>query len=144
MNEAEHRRLLTELARVLDQQDWDRMPDVVAADAVMEFPQSGEVFRGRDNITAQFADYPDLEAGNTELAEVIGGSRYALTLMYTVVAVEGSGDRGALTIRVRYPDGSHWWVVNLYEVADGRVTRIKAFFAPEFEAPDWRAPYRDG
>jgi hypothetical protein len=78
------------------------------------------------------------------MSEVIGGSTYALTPMYTVVAVEGSGDRGVGTFRTRYPDGSYWWVITIYELVDGRIAKARAFFAPEFEAPDWRAPFRDG
>ena len=143
MNEAEHRRLLTEMGKILDQHDWARLPEVLTHDAVMEFPQSGERFSGVENIGAQFANYPDLEPGSTEMSEIIGGTTYALTPMYTVVAVEGTGDRGTATFRVRYPDGSMWWAVNLYEVADGRVSRFRAFFAPDFEAPEWRARYRD-
>jgi hypothetical protein len=60
-----------------------------------------------------------------------------------VVGVDGSGDRGVAIIRVRYPDQSLWWVVNLYELRGGRIARSRAFFAPEFEAPEWRKPFRD-
>ena len=74
---------------------------------------------------------------------MIGGTTYALTPMYTVIAVQGSGSRGTGVIRIRYPDGSRWWAVNLYEIRDGRIGRQRVFFAPEFEAPDWRAPFRE-
>ena len=73
----------------------------------------------------------------------IGGDTYALTPMYTVVAVDGSGDRGTALFRTRYPDGTLWWVINVYELDGGRIARTRVFFAPEFEAPEWRAPYWD-
>jgi hypothetical protein len=57
--------------------------------------------------------------------------------------VEGSGDRGIAMLRVHYPDGSLWWVLNLYELRDGRIGRARVFFAPEFEAPDWRRPFQE-
>jgi ketosteroid isomerase-like protein len=143
VTDPDHRRILGGFSGVLDVQDWDRLGDYLAEDAVMEFPQSGERFRGLANIRAQFENYPSLEPGSTKLNEVIGGTTYALTPMYTLVAVEGSGDRGTALVRVRYPDGSRWWAVSLYELRDGSIARFRAFFAPEFEAPDWRAPFRE-
>ena len=143
MTAAPHESVMHTLAEVLRTLDWPRLGEVFHADAVLEYPQSGERFRGIANIRAQFENYPDLEAGSTELDEVIGGTAYALTPMYTVIAVDGSGSRGTAVIRVRYPDGSRWWVLNLYEIRDGLLGRQRTFFAPEFEAPDWRAPFRE-
>lgn len=143
MSDRQHEGVGRNLADILSAQDWDRFGEVFHVDAVLEFPQSGEVFRGIQNIRAQFENYPGLDPGTSELEEVIGGPTYALSPSYTVIAVRGSGDRGTAVIRVRYPDGSWWWVVNLYELRDGRMSRARAFFAPEFEAPDWRAPYRE-
>lgn len=143
MTDPDHRQILGGMSGVLDMQDWDRLGHYLTEDAVMEFPQSGERFRGLDNIRAQFENYPGLEPGSTQLDEVIGGTTYALTPMYTLVAVEGSGDHGTAVIRVRYPDGSWWWAVDLYELRDEKVARFRVFFAPEFEPPGWRAPFRD-
>ena len=143
MTDIDHQRLLRGFGRVLDTQDWDLLADYLAEDAVVEYPQSGERFTGLANIRGQFENYPDLEPDNSEVMEVIGGATYALTPNYTVVAVEGSGARGIAIVRVRYPDGSLWWALNLYELRDGKIARSRTFFAPEFEPPDWRAPYRD-
>jgi hypothetical protein len=60
-----------------------------------------------------------------------------------VIEVKGSGQRRAGVMRVRYPDGTWWWVLNLYEVRDDRVWRSRSYFAPDFDAPDWRAPFRE-
>jgi ketosteroid isomerase-like protein len=143
VTDPDHRQILGGLVGVLDTFEWDRMHDYLTEDAVLEFPQSGERFSGLRNVRAQFENYPELEPGTTQLQEIIGGTTYALTQMYTLVAVEGSGDRGTAVVRVRYPDGSWWWAVNLYQLRDGKVARLRAFFAPEFEPPDWRTPYRD-
>lgn len=133
------------LADVLRSLDWPRLDEVFHADAVLEYPQSGERFRGLANIRAQFEHYPDLDPGGSDLEEVIGESKaYALTSSYTVIGVDGSGDRGTAIVRVRYPDGSLWWAVNVYELRDGRITRSRTYFAPDFEPPEWRAPYREG
>ena len=143
MTDVDHQQFVRGMTDVISAQDWDRFGDYVADDAVWEFPQSGERFRGLANIRAQFANYPDMDPGRSELKEVIGGTDYALTQMYTLVAVQGSGDRGTSIVRIGYPDGSIWWAVNLYEVRNGKIFRSRTFFAPEFEPPDWRAPYRE-
>ena len=143
MTEPAYERVMRAMADVVSNHDWGRMGEVFHADAVLEYPQSGEVFRGVDNIRGQFENYAGLEPGTSQLEEVIGSTAYALTPSYTVIAVKGSGDHATAVIRVRYPDGSLWWAVNLYDVRDERVTRMRVYFAPDFEAPDWRAPYRE-
>ncbi len=143
MSEGELDRAMRRLSEVISQQDWDRLGEVLAEDAVLEYPQSGERFRGLANIRGQFENYPDMGPGNSQLAEVIGDETYALTPSYTVIRVEGSGMKGTAVIRIRYPDGSNWWAINLFELRDGRISRSRTFFAPVFVAPDWRAPYRE-
>lgn len=144
MNDAVHVNVMHTMADILGSMDWPRLREVFHDDAVLEFPQSGERFRGLTNIRAQWEHYPSLDPGQTELEEVIGETRaYALTPTYTVIGVEGTGDRGTAIARVRYPDDSHWWAVNVYELRDGRVTRLRAYFAPDFEPPEWRASYRE-
>ena len=48
-----------------------------------EYPQSGERFRGIANIRAQFENYPGLVPGTTFLEEIVDGTTYALTQIYT-------------------------------------------------------------
>ena len=143
MTAGEHEHVMGRLAEIISGAHWERMTEVFDESAVLEYPQSGERFRGAANIRAQFENYPNLDPGGSQLAEVIGDEAYALTPAYTVIRVEGSGQRGTAVIRVRYPDGTLWWTLNLYELRDGRIVRSRAYFAPDFEAPDWRAPYRE-
>jgi ketosteroid isomerase-like protein len=139
----DHEAIMGGFAEVMRTHEWHRLADYVNDDAVWEFPQSGERFRGLGNIRAQFENYPSLEPGTTTLEEIISGTTYALTPTYALVTVDGSGDRGTALNRVRYPDGSRWWAVNLYELRDGKIAHSRSFFAPEFEPPEWRVPYRD-
>ncbi|MDQ3690898.1 MAG: nuclear transport factor 2 family protein [Chloroflexota bacterium] len=143
MSQSEQERVLRVLAEVISTHDWDRLGDAMHQDGILEYPQSGERFRGLANIRAQFENYPGLGPGTSQLADVIGGESYALTPSYTVIRVEGSGQRGAAVVRVRYPDQSLWWALNLFELQDGRIIRSRSYFAPDFEAPAWRAPYRE-
>jgi ketosteroid isomerase-like protein len=140
----DHHEVMEGFARVLREHDWDELGRWVHPDVVWEYPQSGERFRGLPNVRAQFENYPGLGPGTSQLEEIIGGASYALTPSYTVIVVEGTGDRGTAIVRVRYPDGSLWWALNVYELRDGLIGHSRSFFAPDFEAPDWREPYRDG
>lgn len=143
MTDPAHERALDGFADVLSRQDWDRLGDFVTDDATFEYPQSGERFHGMANIRAQFENYPGLEPGTTRLDSVIGGTTYALTPTYTVIGIEGSGDRGTAVFRIRYHPDDSWWAISLYELRDGRISHSRAFFAQDFEAPDWRAPYSE-
>lgn len=144
MTDPGHERALGGFADVLGRQDWGRLGDFVTEDAIFEYPQSRERFHGIANIRAQFEKYPDLEPGGTQLDSVVGGTTYALTPTYTVIGVEGSGNHGTAVFRIRYhSDDNWWWAITLYELRDGRMSRCRTYFAPDFEAPDWRAPYRE-
>jgi hypothetical protein len=141
----DHRALIERLAGVMNQNDWDALATVFASDAVLEFPQSDEVFRGVANIRAQYEQYPGgLAEGRIAVADLVPSEpAYALTPTYTLVTVEGTGNRGTAIFRSRYPDDSSWWTVTLYEADGDRIARSQVFFAPEFDAPDWRAPFRE-
>jgi ketosteroid isomerase-like protein len=143
MTDSEHQRVMGGLGDVINTHEWDRLRDFVADDAVFEYPQSGERFRGIANIRATFENYPGMGPGTSHVEEIIGGTTYALTPTYTIIGIDGSGDRGTAVIRIQYPDGSWWWAANLYEIRHGRISRSRTFFAPDFDAPDWRAPYRE-
>ena len=143
MTEPDLRSLFTAFGDALNQHDWPSLAALLHPEASLEYPQSGERFVGPDNIRDQFANYPALEPGSTHVEEVIGETRYAVSPLFTLIAVEGTGQIGTGITRVRYPDGSLWWAVNVFEMRDGLLGRMRTFFAEDFPAPDWRAPYRD-
>ena len=143
MTQVDARSVLGGFADCLNRQDWEGLSRFVHDEVVWEYPQSGERFRGLANVRAQFQNYPSLEPGNTFLEEIVDGTQYALTQMYTIVPLEGSGDRGVAINRAGYPDGSRWYAINVFEMRDGLIARSRTYFAPDFEAPDWRAPYRE-
>jgi hypothetical protein len=140
----DHKTVMDGLADVITNHDWENLGLWVHDDATWEYPQSGEQFHGLANIRAQFEHYPGNAVGTSRIKEIVGGTEYALTPAYTLIALEGSGGGGTAVIRVRYPDGSLWWVLQLYQLRDGRIGNSRSYFAPDFEAPNWRAPYREG
>ena len=113
-------------------------------DVIVEYPQSGERFRGIPNVRAQFENYPNLGPGTTLLEEVIGGTTaYALTPTYTLVG-------GRRQRRPRHSDQPRpvprWQPLVCTEplrAARRQGSQFRTYFAPEFEPPEWREPFRE-
>jgi hypothetical protein len=72
-----------------------------------------------------------------------GGDEWVMTPGYTLVRVEGGGDEFTVAGTITYPTGDTWHLVQLVEVRSGKIGRLTSYFAEPFEAPDWRAPYRE-
>jgi hypothetical protein len=107
--------------------DVDRAEELYHEDAVMEFPQSGERFEGRDTFTEWRSRYP------VERADM----RYRIRRVtvredFTVVEMSASYDRGAT------------WVhgVQLLDWRGDKVARERIYIADAWDAPEWRAPWR--
>jgi hypothetical protein len=66
-----------------------------------------------------------------------------MTSMFTVVRLESGSDSATAVYRVRYPDGSIWWLTAVWELRDDRIAHGTLLFAPEFDPPAWREPYRE-
>lgn len=111
-------------------------------DFVGFYPQSGERFRGFAAFRKQLEGYPGgLRDGGgipSSSAQVIGTEeRWAISPGYTVLPLAGP-ERYTTIARSTYPDGSHWWVVGIVELKDGKIYRAESYFAPDFEPPEWR------
>ena len=102
----------------------DKTAEWYTDETVLEFPQSGERFRGRDNITAWRRRYPTrLEFEPREL--------------------RGGGDLWIAETGLRYDGGEPVSVVKVLEFRGDKVVRETLYFADPFPAPDWRAPYAE-
>ncbi|MET7386087.1 nuclear transport factor 2 family protein [Streptomyces sp. NPDC005529] len=91
---------------------------IYAPDAILDYPQSGERFRGRAAISAQRGGHP--------------ASRH-----FTVLRIVGSGDQWVSQCVITY-DGVPTYTVSVMEFADGHVTHETQYFAEAFGAPEWR------
>ena len=144
----EHQALFEHVIDIMNRRDWDALGDVYHDDYVEEYPQSGEVIRGLANTRAVRESYPGgfVDQGIEDRnPRVIGSApEWVRTPAFTVVRVAGTGDTATATFRSRYPDGSTWWIVVIFEVRGDKIARGTMFFAPLFDPPDWRAPYREG
>lgn len=106
---------------------------------VQEFPQSGEIIRGSENLRAIHERYP----GGTpqdEMERITGSEdRWAVSPAFTLVRITGAGDTFTSESKAIYPDGSRYRVVTVMELKDGKVFRARTYFAPEFPPPAWRS-----
>jgi hypothetical protein len=113
-----------------------RHPDWEAA-----WPQSGERVQGHDAFAEIIGNYPGGRP-STELSRVVGSEdRWIMTPNNTILRMVGSGDAWWCEWRMTYPDGQVYLCVDLIELRDGLVYRENVYWAPPFEAPDWRRPW---
>ena len=92
---------------------------IYAADAVLDYPQSGERFRGRATISAQRGGHP--------------ASRH-----FTVLRIVGGGDLWVSECVITY-DGVPSYSVSIMEFAGGMVVHETQYFGEAFGSPEWRA-----
>lgn len=112
------------LLRLLELSDHDISHEIYADDAVLEFPQSGERFVGKRNFLEWRKQYP--AAVEFQLRRIHGGGDLWI--------VEGS---------VSYDGGEPWYGVSIHEFRDGLMIRETIYVSPGWEAPAWRAPWRE-
>ncbi len=104
--------------------DFDSIADLVHDDFVMEWPQSGERFSGRDNAFGAMKAQRDRP-------EPAGPPRLV-----------GSGDTWVLMMPLRYSDGLYHYTAVL-ELVDGRIKRATGTWAAPFPAQAYRAEFAD-
>lgn len=141
-------------AAAITADDFDAADALVHDDYVLEFPQSGERFRGRANRRFVYESYPGRERARLEgsgaglAVDSISGTDdqfipRASWPAWTVVHLTGSGDEFSVTGKVTYPDGQLWHFVSLIQVRDGRIWRESVYWGQPFDPPDWRAEVRE-
>ncbi len=92
---------------------------IYADDAILDYPQSGERFRGRSRIQAQRGGHP--------------AERH-----FTIRRILGGGEIWVSECVITY-DGVPTYSVSIMEFSDGHVTHEAQYFADPFDAPAGRA-----
>jgi hypothetical protein len=130
---------------MLANREYDQIAEFIQPDCVHDYPQSGERIVGIANIRSVFENYPGgLGQQDMETFRVAGDNqRWAMAPNFTLVSLTGGGNSYSSVVRARYPDGTDWFVVTMFELVDGRQSHASLFFAPLFEAPEWRRPYTE-
>jgi hypothetical protein len=99
--------------------DLDAEHAIYAADAILDYPQSGERFSGRSRIQAQRGGHP--------------AERH-----FTIRRILGGGGVWVSECVITY-DGVPTHSVSVMEITDGLVTHETQYFADAFDAPPGRA-----
>jgi SnoaL-like protein len=99
--------------------DVDLEHAIYAPDAILDYPQSGERFRGRPTIQAQRGGHP--------------AERH-----FTVHRIQGSGGLWVSECLITY-DGVPTHTVSIMEITDGLVTHETQYFADPFSPSAARA-----
>ena len=99
--------------------DGDAEHAIYAADAILDYPQSGERFRGRSRIQAQRGGHP--------------AERH-----FTIRRILGSGGLWVSECVITY-DGVPTYSVSVMQITDGLVTHETQYFADPFPASPGRA-----
>ena len=91
-------------------------------DAVCEYPQSGEIIRGRHNLQALRSHHPGKPSG------------------FAVRRIVGEGNLWVTEYVISY-EGKAAYTVSIMEFRDGKVSHESQYFADPFAAPAWRAQW---
>lgn len=145
MAERDPRQMLERFVRAVNERDLEGLRSVLHPGYVEEYPQSGERIRGADNLYAMVANYPGSGSGPQNVGttiHVVGSEdRWVMTPSFTPLRISGTGDTYTRIVKALYPDGSEWYVVSVVQFRDGLIAKQTTYFAPMFEAPDWRAQW---
>jgi SnoaL-like protein len=93
--------------------------EIYHENVIVEYPQSGERIRGRQNILALRSHHPSKPAG------------------FVVRRIVGTGDLWVTEYQISY-DGHPMHTVSIMEFEAGKVTRETQYFADPFDPPSWR------
>ncbi|GII96813.1 nuclear transport factor 2 family protein [Sinosporangium siamense] len=99
--------------------DVDAEHAIYAEDAILDYPQSGERFRGRSRIQAQRGGHP--------------AERH-----FVIRRILGGGDIWVSECLITY-DGAPTYSLSVMEIIDGLVTHETQYFADPFPAHPGRA-----
>ncbi len=118
------------------------MAEFANADLEMEYPQSGERFKGIENNLAILENYPGLPEATVQ--RVRGAEdKWVLTPSWTPLRITGSGDHYSVEGRLAYPNGEVWSFVDLFELRNEKLIKVFEYFAAPFPAAEWRAKWTE-
>lgn len=138
-----NRQVVERYAEALASGDLDAQEACLHDDYEARWPQSGEVTRGLVNRRAILENYPGGALAPRTNRIVGTDDEFVTGPSWNIIHLRGSGDEITVTGMVDYPDGTSWHFASLFTMRDGKIWRQVDYYAPPFEAPDWRAPFVD-
>jgi len=99
--------------------------EIYTDDAIVEFPQSGERFHGKEQFIPWRSEYP------------------ATTIEFVVRSVRGAGDVWTVEGHVRYGDGEFMAFADILHFRDDLVDRETIYVADAFPPDESRAKFAE-
>jgi ketosteroid isomerase-like protein len=131
----DNRAIVERFINAMAANDIEAQERLLADDVIEEYPQSGEVIHGKQNRRSIMENYP---GGTPQVREAKtqpgSGTR-------TASKISGGGAEYTAAGQVTYPNGETWHVIALFELRDGKISKMTTYFGAPFEAPAWRAPF---
>ena len=103
--------------------DVERAAEIYHHDAVLEFPQSGERFEGVSNFREWRRIYP-------------------AKVEFELRRLRGRDDLWVAEVTARYDDGPLYYGLSILEFRGDKVMHETIYGGEDWEAPEWRAPWR--
>jgi ketosteroid isomerase-like protein len=104
--------VVTEFWRRIQARDWDGLEELLAPDVVIEWPNAQVQIRGAGNFVEFNRTYP--EGWSIEVLRIVAAGQIVVS-----------------EVRVPHPTVGPFFVVSLYEIGDGRVTRGREYWVEE-------------
>ena len=125
--------------------NWEAAAAMLHPDYVCEFPQTGELIRGRANFEAIYSRFPG-GLPETEHLETVGGEKPMVHVApqqfgLPIITVSGGSDTYTVTGKARYMDGEEYHIISILHLRDMQIIKEKMFWAPPAEAPEWRREF---
>jgi len=136
-------RYLAAMKSALFEGDYRSLDQLRHPDFVEEWPQSGERVLGSANMRAIEEHMPNPPVSGSVERLVGSEDRLALTPAMTILHIAGTGDMYTVVWRATYQLGDVWFGIMLCTLRDRLVWRATTFFAPQLEAPAWRAAWAE-
>jgi hypothetical protein len=108
---------------------------------VEEWPQYGERIRGADRAAQISTHYPGGKPTGSVERVVGSDEHWVMTPSFTCLRTSGGGSEFTVLAHAQYPDGSSWYITVFLELRDHKIFKAVSLFAPELEAPAWRAEW---
>jgi hypothetical protein len=121
MNDESRRAGIRRLVEAINSHEMEAFDAIYHDNVVIEWPQSGEVIRGKKNIRELRLAFPTPPTA-------------------TLRRIIGSGDLWATEMIFDYA-GDRYYTVLIHEYRDGLVVRETCYYGAPFEAPAWRAQW---
>ena len=124
------------------------MAEILHPDVVATFPQSGEVFRGKDNYLAMMSNYPQ-GLPKAEALQKHGGHQtvtVSTIIPFAIPTITVTGGKSDFVVEGEagpYSDGIVYKMVSIGKIRDGKLAEQTTYFAPPFDPPEWRQPFTD-